>query len=115
MRLLLVAALAAFLAGAAPARAGDVSTPSTRCAPDGTPAPTTGRGLAGCRRLDVRLPARATLTATPRTLRAGSRARLSGRLLGGRVPSPGKLFDARPDAAYPFAVGYSRSVKGRGR
>jgi hypothetical protein len=108
--------------------------------------------------LDVRVPARSTLTASPRTLRAGSRVRLSGRLLGGRVPTRGKLIDVqareqghwrtfatvrtrasgtftaryrfrssaprktypmrvrvRPDAAYPFAVGYSKSVKVRVR
>jgi hypothetical protein len=108
--------------------------------------------------LDVRVPARSTLTASPRTVRAGSRVRLSGRLLGGRVPSRGKLIDVqareqghwrtfatvrtrasgtfttryrfrssaprktypmrvrvRPDAAYPFAVGYSKSVKVRVR
>jgi hypothetical protein len=108
--------------------------------------------------LDVRVPARASLSASPRSLRAGSRVRLSGRLLGGRVPSRGKLIDVqareqgrwrtfatvrsrasgtfttryrfrssaprktypmrvrvRPDAAYPFAVGYSRSVKVRVR
>ena len=108
--------------------------------------------------LDVRVPARSTLKATPRTVRAGSRVRLSGRLLGGRVPTRGKLIDlqareqgkwrtfatvrtrasgtfttryrfrgtaprktypmrvrVRPDAAYPFAVGYSRSVKVRVR
>ena len=108
--------------------------------------------------LDIRVPARSTLAASPRSLRAGSRVRLSGRLLGGRVPSRGKLVDlqarerghwrtfatvrtrasgafstryrfraaaprktypmrvrVRPDAAYPFAVGYSRSVKVRVR
>ena len=109
--------------------------------------------------LDVRVPARATLTASPRSLRAGSRVRLSGRLLGGRVPvarqadrrcrrasagaggrsrtvrtrasgafstryrfratAPRKTYPmrvrVRPDAAYPFAVGYSRSVKVRVR
>ena len=89
---------------------------------------------------------------TPRTVRAGSRFRLTGRLLGGRVPARGKLVDlqaherghwrtfgsvrtrasgasayalplpreraaqtfplrarVRPDAAYPFSLGYSRS------
>jgi hypothetical protein len=108
--------------------------------------------------LDVRVPARSTLTASPRMVRAGSRVRLSGRLLGGRVPSRGKLIDVqareqghwrtfatvrsrasgtfttryrfrssaprktypmrvrvRPDAAYPFAVGYSKAVKVRVR
>jgi hypothetical protein len=108
--------------------------------------------------LDVRVPARASFKATPRVLRAGSRVRLTGRLLGGRVPSRGKLVDLqareqgrwrtfatvrtkpsgafaaryrfrgsaprrtypmrvriRPDAAYPFAVGYSKSVKVRVR
>ena len=91
-------------------------------------------------------------------MRAGSRVRLTGRLLGGRVPARGKLIDlqarelgrwrtfatvrsrasgtfttryrfrssaprktypmrvrVRPDAAYPFAVGYSRAVRVRVR
>jgi hypothetical protein len=108
--------------------------------------------------LDVRVPARSTLKASPRTVRAGSRVRLTGRLLGGRVPARGKLIDVqarelgrwrtfatvrsrasgtfttryrfrssaprktypmrvrvRPDAAYPFAVGYSRAVRVRVR
>ena len=105
--------------------------------------------------LDIRVPARATLKASPRSVRAGSRVRLTGRLLGGRVPARGKLIDVqarergaggrsprcaaarrgrsrrdtgsaasaprktypmrvrvRPDAAYPFAVGYSRGGRG---
>jgi hypothetical protein len=108
--------------------------------------------------LDVRVPARSTLKASPRSLRAGGRVRLTGRLLGGRVPSRGKLVDVqarelgrwrtfatvrtsdsgafstryrfrsgaprrtypmrvriRPEAAYPFAVGYSKSVRVRVR
>jgi hypothetical protein len=110
------------------------------------------------RALDIRVPARATLKAKPRAVRAGSRVRLTGRLLGGRVPARGKLIDlqarelgrwrtfatvrtrasgaftmryrfrssaprktypmrvrVRPDAAYPFAVGYSRAVRVRVR
>jgi hypothetical protein len=45
------------------------------------------------RPLNIRVPARATLHATPRSLRPGGRVRLSGRLAGGRVPSRGKLLD----------------------
>jgi hypothetical protein len=45
------------------------------------------------RALNVRVPARATLTASPRSLRAGARVKLSGRLAGGRVPARGKLID----------------------
>jgi len=108
--------------------------------------------------LNVRVPARATLKARPRAVRPGSRVRLTGRLLGGRVPERGKLIDlqarelgrwrtfatvrtrpsgsfstryrfrssaprrtypmrvrVRPEAAYPYAVGYSRSVRVRVR
>ena len=45
--------------------------------------------------LDIRVPARSTLKASPRTVRAGSRVRLTGRLLGGRVPARGKLIDVQ--------------------
>jgi hypothetical protein len=108
--------------------------------------------------LDIRVPARATLKAKPRAVRAGARVRLRGRLLGGRVPARGKLIDlqarelgrwrtfatvrtrasgtfatryrfrraaprktypmrvrVRPDAAYPYAVGYSKAVRVRVR
>ena len=118
----------------------------------------TNRYFVCSKALDVRVPALATLKASPRSLRAGSRVRLSGRLLGGRVPSRGKLIDVqareqgrwrtfatvrsrpsgtftkryrfrgtaprktypmrvrvRPDAAYPFAVGYSPAVRVRVR
>jgi hypothetical protein len=116
------------------------------------------RYFACSKALDVRVPARVTLNASPRALRPGSRVRLSGRLLGGRVPSRGKLIDmqareqgrwrtfatvrtrasgsfrthyrfrasaprktypmrvrVRPDAAFPYAVGYSRLVRVRVR
>jgi hypothetical protein len=108
--------------------------------------------------LDIRVPARATLRASPRALRPGARVRLTGRLQGGRVPARGKVVDlqarelgrwrtfatvrtrasgtfstryrfrataprktypmrvrVRPDAAYPFSVGYSRAVRVRVR
>ena len=39
----------------------------------------------------VRVPARTTLTATPRRNRVGGTARFSGRLLGGHLPAGGKL------------------------
>jgi hypothetical protein len=114
--------------------------------------------LACSKALTVRVPARGTLRVTPRVVRAGRSIRLSGRLLGGRVPANGKLIDLqaheagrwrtfasvrtktsgaftaryrfrssaprrsyamrariRPDAAYPFSVGYTRSVKVRVR
>jgi hypothetical protein len=45
------------------------------------------------RPLNIRVPARATLHASPRSLRPGGRIRLSGRLPGGRIPSRGKLID----------------------
>jgi hypothetical protein len=45
------------------------------------------------RPLNIRVPARATLHASPRSLRAGGRVKLNGRLAGGRVPSRGKLID----------------------
>ena len=45
------------------------------------------------RPLNVRVPARATLHASPSSLRPGARVRLSGRLPGGRIPSRGKLID----------------------
>jgi hypothetical protein len=108
--------------------------------------------------LDIRVPARATLKASPRGVRPGTRVRLTGRLLGGRVPARGKLIDlqarelgrwrtfatvrtkasgtfstryrfrssaprktypmrvrVRPDAGYPYAVGYSKAVRVRVR
>jgi hypothetical protein len=45
------------------------------------------------RGLNLRVPARATLHASPRSLAPGGRVRLSGRLEGGRIPSRGKLID----------------------
>jgi hypothetical protein len=45
------------------------------------------------RPLNIRVPARATLHATPRAVAPGGRVRLSGRLGGGRIPSRGKLID----------------------
>jgi hypothetical protein len=45
------------------------------------------------RGLNVRVPARATLHASPRKLSPGGRVRLTGRLGGGRIPSRGKLID----------------------
>ena len=112
--------------------------------------------VACSRALRLRVPARATLRVRPKRVRAGRSVRLSGRLLGGRVPRRGKTVDlqgyergrwrtfdtarstrrgryraryrfsgaaagrsfrlrvrVRPDAAYPFAVGYSRAVRVR--
>lgn len=114
--------------------------------------------VACSRALRLRVPARATLSVRPKRVRAGHSVRLSGRLLGGRVPRRGKLVDlqayergrwrtfdtarssrrgryrthyrfstaaagrsfrlrvrVRPDAAYPFAVGYSHAVRVRVR
>lgn len=45
------------------------------------------------RGLNLRVPARATLHASPHSLAPGGRIRLSGRLAGGRIPSRGKLID----------------------
>jgi hypothetical protein len=45
------------------------------------------------RPLNIRVPARASLHSSPRAVRAGGRIRLSGRLVGGRIPSRGKLID----------------------
>jgi hypothetical protein len=110
------------------------------------------------RPLNIRVPARASLHASPRSLRAGGRTRLSGRLVGGRIPSRGKLIDlqareqgrwhtfasvrttragtfathyrfhrsaprrtypmrvrVRPESSYPYALGYSKSVRVRVR
>ena len=49
--------------------------------------------LACSRRLELRTPARVTLRARPRVVPAGGRVRLSGRLLGGRVPARGKTVE----------------------
>jgi hypothetical protein len=110
------------------------------------------------RPLNIRVPARATLHSSPRSVRAGGRIRLSGRLAGGRIPSRGKLIDlqareqgrwhtfasvrtrrsgsftahyrfhraaprrtypmrvrVRPESAYPYALGYSKTVRVRVR
>jgi hypothetical protein len=45
------------------------------------------------RPLNIRVPARATLHASPHALSPGARVWLSGRLAGGRIPSRGKLID----------------------
>jgi hypothetical protein len=45
------------------------------------------------RPLNLNVPARATLSASPRQVRPGGRVRLSGRLRGGHVPRRGKLID----------------------
>jgi hypothetical protein len=49
--------------------------------------------LACSRALRLFTPARLTLRAKPRAVRAGGRVRLSGRLLGGRVPARGKTVE----------------------
>jgi hypothetical protein len=115
--------------------------------------------LVACSRaLKLRVPARSTLHVRPSTVRAGGLVRISGRLLGGRVPRRGKLVilqafergrwqtfasvrtnrrgafsrrrrmsvtaagrtfrlraQIRPDSGYPFALGYSRTVRLRVR
>ena len=49
--------------------------------------------LACSRRLELRTPARVRLRARPRVVAAGATVRLSGRLLGGRVPARGKTVE----------------------
>jgi hypothetical protein len=49
--------------------------------------------LACSRPLRLNTPARLTLRARPRAVRAGRRVRLSGRLLGGKVPARGKTVE----------------------
>ncbi len=51
----------------------------------------TGRVLGAQASAALRVPARTTLGATPRTNRVGGTARFSGRLLGGHLPRGGKL------------------------
>lgn len=51
----------------------------------------TRRVLASRAEVTVRVPARTTLTASPRRIRVGRTARFSGRLLGGHLPRGGKL------------------------
>jgi hypothetical protein len=114
----------------------------------------TDAAFACSRALNLRVPARATLHASPHGVRPGKSVRLTGRLSGGRIPSRGKLVDlqaherghwrtfatvrtnragrfatryrfsrgaprktypmrirVRPESSYPYALGYSKSVR----
>ncbi len=85
--------------------------------------------LACSRRLELRTPARVRLRARPRTVAAGAAVRLSGRLLGGRVPARGKTVElqafergrwrtfetARASRRGRFAARYTFSSSAAGR